>query len=80
MHFCLWVLAQSSSPNQFRVSFCMWAGLDRSIFRPPSDSTLTPKGIILSQSLLSAPVIGGRLWLLSRAALPVLNKNFMLCG
>lgn len=25
-------------------------------------------------------VIGGRLWLLSRAALPVLNKNFVLSG
>lgn len=38
------------------------------------------KGLVLSRSLLREPVIGGCLWLLSRAALPVLNKNFVLSG
>lgn len=41
---------------------------------------LREKGLVLSRSLLGAPVIGGCLWLLSRAALPVLNKNFVLSG
>lgn len=36
---------------------------------PPSESTPN-----------TCDVIGGRLWLLSRAALPVLNKNFVLSG
>lgn len=58
----------------------MWAGLDHNILRPLADSTHSQKGLILSLSRLCRLVIGGRLWLLSRAALPVLNKNFMLSG
>lgn len=46
------------------------------IWRTLSDSVHSPEGLVLSWSLRRRLVIGGRLRLLSRAALPVLNKNF----
>ena len=56
-------------------------GVHLNIFEAPVRlHALSEKDSFLSWSLLRTLVIGGRLWLLSRAALPVLNKNFVLSG